>query len=156
MNPLFKLRPGLFGLLMAAIAVSTFSTALTKTPRTTTAPTQVSQASVMAAPEQPGAAQEQAIEPATTYLQYQVDTDLSNLETLVKNRAANLLEQGFDSQKLNDRLWDLNQVWEGSPDQVVERVAIVRAMQTLVDGEQPPTPGELVNPTLEGYQSEHQ
>ena len=61
MNALFKLRPGLFGLLFAAIAISSFSTAIGKAPRPTARP----QGDVYAAtaPDNPGATVEPAIEP---------------------------------------------------------------------------------------------
>jgi hypothetical protein len=154
MNALMKLRPGLFGLLATAIAVSTLATAITKTPRSTVPSTSKVQAAALPS-EQPGATAEQGEQPGQdyTYLQYQIDTDLVNLEQTVRNRAAEHLAQGRTADDLNNLLWDLGQTWQATPEQVVQRLAINRAMQTLTDGEPTPEKGEIANPTVEGYKN---
>jgi len=153
MNALFKLRPGLFGLLAAAIAVSTFSTAIGKTPRPA-GPSSTIQAAALPS-ENARATAEQAEQPPDdyTYLQYQIDTDLVNLEQTVRNRAAAHLEQGRTAADLNNLLYDLGQSWQATPEQVVQRLAINRALQTLVDGESAPTKGAIANPTVEGFKN---
>ncbi|MBE9160672.1 hypothetical protein IQ265_28185 [Nodosilinea sp. LEGE 06152] len=157
MNALLKLRPGLFGLLGTAIAVSSFSTAISKAPRPTGPSRSVQSAALRSeqAPEQPGATAEQASqdepEQAYTYLQYQIDTDLVNLEQTVRNRAAAHLEQGKTAADLNNLLYDLGQDWKATPEQLIQRLAINRAMQTLADGEPAPTTGAIANPTVEGF-----
>jgi hypothetical protein len=154
MNVLMKLRPGLFGLLATAIAISTLATAVTKTPRSTVPSTGKVQAAALPS-EQPGATAEQGEQPEQdyTYLQYQIDTDLVNLEQTVRNRAAEHLAQGRTADDLNNLLWDLGQTWQATPEQVVQRLALNRALQTLTDGEPAPDKGEIVNPTVEGYKN---
>jgi hypothetical protein len=153
-NALFKLRPGLFGLLFAAIAISSFATAVSKAPRPAASTGSIAEAKLPS--EQPKATAEQAVEPDAepyTYLQYQIDTDLVNLERLVKNRAAGLLEQGKNESDLNNLLYDLAQEWQATPEQTVQRLAINRALQTLVDGESAPSFDAIVNPTVEDYRN---
>lgn len=154
MNALLKLRPGLFGLLAAAIAISTFSTAVSKTPRTVTRSTGTTQAAALPT-EQAGETPEQATEAEQpyTYLQYQLDTDLVNLEQTVRNRAAAHLDQGRTAADLNNMLYDLGQYWRSTPEQLIQRLAINRAIQTLADGEPAPTAGAITNPTVEGFKN---
>lgn len=154
MNALFKLRPGLFGLLAAAIAISSFSTAISKTPRTVARDTGNVQAAALPS-EQPGATAEQApeVEQPYTYLQYQIDTDLVNLEQTVRNRAADHIDQGRTITELNNLLYDLGQDWRATPEQLVQRLAINRALQTLTDGEPAPTRDAIANPTVEDYKN---
>lgn len=154
MNALLKLRPGLFGLLAAAIALSTMATAITKTPRTATRSTGPTQAAALPT-EQAAATAEQGEQPeqAYTYLQFQIDTDLANLEQTVKDRAVAHIDQGRTAAELNDRLYELSQVWRATPEQIVQRLAINRALQSLVDGEPAPTTGPIVNPTVEDYRN---
>lgn len=151
MNALFKLRPGLFGLLAAAIAISSFSTAISKTPRPTARSTGNVQAAAL--PSEKPQATEQQGEQAYSYLQYQIDTDLVNLEQTVRNRAADYLDQGRTAADLNNLLYDLGQDWQATPEQLVQRLAINRAMQTLADSEPAPTKGAIANPTVEGFKN---
>jgi|GEM_PF-4834690 len=155
MNALLKLRPGLFGLLFAAIALSSLSTAIGKTPRPTARSTGNVQSGALPS-EQPEATAEPASQdeqPVYTYLQYQIDTDLVNLEQTVRNRAAAHLEQGKTEPDLNNLLYDLGQTWQGTPEQLTQRLAIHRAMQTIKDGEPAPAAGAIQNPTVEDFQN---
>ncbi|WP_190517025.1 hypothetical protein [Leptolyngbya subtilissima] len=151
MNALFKLRPGLFGLLATAIAISSFSTAISKTPRTVARSTGNVQSAAL--PSEQSEATAQQGEQAYTYLQYQIDTDLVNLEQTVRNRAADYIDQGRTAADLNNLLYDLGQTWQASPEQLVQRLAINRAMQTLADGEPAPEKGAIATPTVEGFKN---
>lgn len=147
MDNLFKVRPGLFGLLAAALAISTVATGLSKGPRPN--PSAVRTASL--APAEAQEAPEQ--EPDYTWLQYQVDADLAALETVISNRAAQLLAKGATADSLNDQLWDVNQGWKPTPERLVARLAINRALQTITDGKPAPAPVPIHAPTMEDYQN---
>jgi hypothetical protein len=154
MNALFKLRPGLFGLLFAAIALSSFSHAVNRPPRgTPPRPGPVVEAALRPDGETSGETAEQApeAEQPYTYLQFQIDTDLVNLEQTVRNRAAAHLDQGHTAADLNNLLWELGQDWRATPEQLIQRLALNRALQTLADGEPAPAAGAIVNPTVEAF-----
>lgn len=150
MNALLKLKPGLFGLLAAGIAVGSFGHSIGKTGSLAPAPNQRTIAA-NAVGEAP-AAQTEAEQPYT-YYQYAVDVDLVNLEQKIGNRALELLNAGLADADLSARLWDLEQSWQGTPNQLMERIAIHRALQTLKDGEPRPVGGSIANPTVEGYKN---
>ena len=160
MNALFKLRPGLFGLLLGAIAISSFSHAVTRPPRPTGGP--VMESSVQGdrpteaaqAPELPEPETDLEYEPEVlTYLQYQIDVDLTNLEQTIRNRAADHIDQGRSQSDLNDLLYELGQEWRATPEQLVQRLAINRALQTITDGEPAPNRDAIINPTVEDYRN---
>jgi hypothetical protein len=158
MNALLKLKPGLFGLMAIGIAVGSFASSIGDVGQLAPAPNQrtdIQSAAVgQIQPETPPSEQTQPeAEAPYTYYQYAVDTDLLNLEQAIGNRALELLDAELGSEALNARLWDISQEWQGTPNQLVERIAIHRALQTLVDGEPRPTGGAISNPTVEGYKN---
>ena len=167
MNALFKLRPGLFGLLLGAIAISSFSHAVTRPPRPTGAPVMESSVQRDRPTEEPS---EPLPEPETdleyepetdleyepdvlTYLQYQIDVDLTNLEQTIRNRATDHIDQGRSQADLNNLLYALGKDWRATPEQLVQRLAINRALQTITDGEPAPTRDAIVNPSVEDYRN---
>ena len=159
MNALFKLRPGLFGLLLGAIAISSFSHAVTRPPRPTGGAVMESSVQRDRPTEEPS---EPLPEPETdleyepevlTYLQYQIDVDLTNLEQTIRNRAADHIDQGRSQADLNNLLYALGKDWRATPEQLVQRLAINRALQTITDGEPAPNRDAIVNPSVEDYRN---
>lgn len=147
MDNLFK--PGLFGLLSAALAISTIATGLSKGPR----PAPPVRTATMAPAEAQDAPPQEG-EEHYTWLQYQVDADLKALETVISNRASQLLAKGATAQSLNNQLWEVNQGWKPTPDRLVQRLAINRALQTIADGKPaPPAPAPITPPTMEDYKN---
>lgn len=157
MNALLKLKPGLFGLLIAGIAIGSFGHSLGKAGSLAPAPNQRTNIAANAVgqvePETPAEEPHPEPEASYTFYQYAVDTDLVNLEQKIGNRALELLNAELDADAINARLWDLGQDWHGTPNQLVDRIALHRALQTLVDGEPRPTGGSIANPTVEGYRN---
>lgn len=161
MNALLKLKPGLFGLLLGAIAISSFAHAISRPPRGTGGP--VGEASMRPDAVEVEPETETLPEPETpleyepeqlTYLQYQIEVDLGNIEQTIRNRAADHLDKGRSQADLNNLLFSLGQDWRATPEQLVQRLAINRALQTITDGEPAPNRDAVIDPTVEDYRRE--
>lgn len=154
MTSLTKLRPGAFGLLIGAVALSAIGQTIFKgasPPRISATDTQsnVSQAVVT------DVEGEGAIAPGSelTYYQYQVDTELDNLVKQIRAAARDGLDNGATIESVNAALYDLTQQ-PSSAAVTTQKLVLLRQLQSLEDGEAIPTVEPTTLPTVEGYQNE--
>lgn len=148
MNLLAKLRPGAFGLLLAGLALSTMATSLFKSTQQGSAPANT-KAAVNAAqvPTKADAEPEQATE--LTFHQYAIDTEIANLDKLVRKDARDRLDAGVTAEQVKGSLAQL-----GTPQTAEEsarRLYLLRMLRTLEDSEPLPTVEDAQLPTVEGY-----
>ena len=160
MNLLAKFRPGVLGLLLAAIALSTFATSIYKgVPRSTATEqgnVRKSRAEVPAPVEE---ATEEAAEeaadtgPKPTFYHYAIDVELQNLATLIKAEARHRLEEGVTVEQVNGALHALSKQ-PATPENTARKLYLLRTLQTLKDGEGLPQVEAIKEPTIEDYRDE--
>ncbi|MEO0985988.1 MAG: hypothetical protein AAFY20_10600 [Cyanobacteria bacterium J06639_14] len=156
MNFLLKFRPGIFGLLVLAIAVSTCGQAAFKArapvyvadsrnsqvTNKASVPTDESEAT----PEEPEV-------PELTYYDYQIEVELRNLMELIKAEARDRIDADITAEQINGSLAQIADE-PATPESTARKLYLLRALQTIKDGEVLPEPGPITTPTIEDYRHE--
>ena len=124
MNLLTKLRPGTFGLLIAALMLSTVGTSMLKGTRSASrnTPANINTASLEAPAEADSeseatvgaeseleASEASEAEPELTYYQYQIDVEIANLDKLIRKEARDRIDDGITAEQVKGALASMAQ-----------------------------------------------
>lgn len=157
MTLLTKLRPGAFGLLILGLMLSTVATSVFKgTQGTSTASNtkaSVNKAEVPTPDKAESEAENTDTEANTelTYYQFQIDTEIENLDKLIRSEARKRLDSGVTVEQVQGSLAALANEPQ-TPENTARKLYLLRILQTLKDSEPLPTVEAVVVPTVEDYQ----
>jgi type II secretory pathway pseudopilin PulG len=155
MNVLAKLRPGAFGLVILGLLLSTVATSMFKatggsaSTSNTKAAVNTAQAPATDGESDTDATQEpEQVE--LTFHEYAIETEISNLDKLVRTAARERLDAGVTADQVKGSLAALADQ-PPTPETTARKLYLLRALRTLEDSEPLPAVEAVESPTVEGY-----